>query len=68
LDRLELTETAAIKQSGTRTALIQRLGALGCKFALDDFGTGVNSLAYLKALKTRDDQNRRLVYSRSLGK
>lgn len=47
----ELTENAAIANLERAQSLIQRLGALGCKFALDDFGTGVNSLAYLKALK-----------------
>jgi EAL domain-containing protein (putative c-di-GMP-specific phosphodiesterase class I) len=47
----ELTENAAIANLNRAQALIDRLGALGCKFALDDFGTGVNSLAYLKALK-----------------
>jgi diguanylate cyclase (GGDEF)-like protein len=47
----ELTENAAIANLARAQTLIDRLGALGCKFALDDFGTGVNSLAYLKALK-----------------
>jgi EAL domain-containing protein (putative c-di-GMP-specific phosphodiesterase class I) len=47
----ELTENAAIANLERAQALIDRMGALGCKFALDDFGTGVNSLAYLKALK-----------------
>jgi diguanylate cyclase (GGDEF)-like protein len=47
----ELTENAAIGNLERAQALIERLGALGCKFALDDFGTGVNSLAYLKALR-----------------
>lgn len=47
----ELTETAAIANLERAQMLMQRLGAMGCKFALDDFGTGVNSLAYLKALK-----------------
>jgi len=47
----ELTENAAIGNLERAQALMERLGALGCKFALDDFGTGVNSLAYLKALK-----------------
>jgi Amt family ammonium transporter len=47
----ELTETAAIANLERAQQLMERLGALGCKFALDDFGTGVNSLAYLKALK-----------------
>jgi EAL domain-containing protein (putative c-di-GMP-specific phosphodiesterase class I) len=47
----ELTETAAIANLTRAQDLMDRLGAMGCRFALDDFGTGVNSLAYLKALK-----------------
>jgi diguanylate cyclase (GGDEF)-like protein len=48
---VELTEQAAITNMARAAEMVQRLGALGCRFALDDFGTGANSLTYLKSLQ-----------------
>jgi len=48
---VELTEQAAIGNLERASAMVKRLGSLGCRFALDDFGTGANSLGYLKALQ-----------------
>jgi diguanylate cyclase (GGDEF)-like protein len=48
---VEITEQAAVTNLARANEMIQRLGALGCRFALDDFGTGANSLVYLKNLQ-----------------
>ena len=47
---LEITETAAIKNPESVSALLHQLRALGCKIALDDFGVGYSGLSHLHAL------------------
>lgn len=48
--RLEITETALIRNFEKTKGLIERLNAEGIKFIIDDFGTGYSSLSYLKQL------------------
>ena len=45
---LELTESVLMAGSGSPTAVVQRLKALGVGLLLDDFGTGYSSLNYVK--------------------
>lgn len=45
--KLELTETAVMKDPHTSLAHLERLKQLGVGLAIDDFGTGHSSLAYL---------------------
>ncbi|MEO8618101.1 MAG: EAL domain-containing protein [Sphingomicrobium sp.] len=45
---LELTETAAVSDSGSGIDLLLRLRDLGVKIAIDDYGTGLSTLDYLK--------------------
>ncbi|HJU49325.1 MAG TPA: GGDEF and EAL domain-containing protein, partial [Pseudogulbenkiania sp.] len=45
---LEVTETLALRQSGSIEANIRRLKALGVSLAIDDFGTGYASFSYLR--------------------
>ena len=45
---LELTETAAVSESGLGLELLARLRQLGVKIAIDDYGTGLSTLDYLK--------------------
>jgi diguanylate cyclase (GGDEF)-like protein/PAS domain S-box-containing protein len=44
----EITETAAIADTGDACSFLTSLSELGCGIALDDFGTGFGSLHYLK--------------------
>jgi len=48
--RLEITESAAIKDAARARAVLARLRALGVRISLDDFGTGYSSLSYLQSL------------------
>jgi diguanylate cyclase (GGDEF)-like protein/PAS domain S-box-containing protein len=47
---LEVTESAAMRDSATSTRTLRALRRLGVNLALDDFGTGYSSLSFLKAL------------------
>ena len=46
----EITETVAMRDFASSSALIARLRDLGCKVALDDFGAGMSSFGYMKNL------------------
>lgn len=46
--RLEVTESALMKDPEAAVATLHRLRAQGVKIALDDFGTGYASLSYLR--------------------
>ena len=47
---LELTETAALADSGEALDMINRLRDLGVEIAIDDYGTGQSTLEYLKKI------------------
>jgi diguanylate cyclase (GGDEF)-like protein/PAS domain S-box-containing protein len=47
---LEILESAALRDIGQVSAVMQACAALGVSFALDDFGTGYSSLTYCKRL------------------
>lgn len=47
---LELTETAALDESGDALDMINRLRDLGISIAIDDYGTGQSTLEYLKKI------------------
>jgi diguanylate cyclase (GGDEF)-like protein/PAS domain S-box-containing protein len=46
--KLELTETAAMKDAPSTEKTMSQLHALGVKLSIDDFGTGYSSLSYLR--------------------
>ncbi len=48
--RLELTETAVMKEIDKSISRLEDLRAIGIKIAIDDFGTGQSSLSYLNRL------------------
>ena len=47
---LELTETAALADSGESLEMITRLRELGVRISIDDYGTGLSTLEYLKKI------------------
>jgi EAL domain-containing protein (putative c-di-GMP-specific phosphodiesterase class I) len=51
---LELTETAALTDSGEGLDMISRLRDLGINIAIDDYGTGLSTLEYLKKIPANE--------------
>jgi EAL domain-containing protein (putative c-di-GMP-specific phosphodiesterase class I)/CHASE2 domain-containing sensor protein len=51
---LELTETAALTESGEGLDMITRLRDLGINIAIDDYGTGLSTLDYLKKIPANE--------------
>jgi EAL domain-containing protein (putative c-di-GMP-specific phosphodiesterase class I)/CHASE2 domain-containing sensor protein len=51
---LELTETAALTDSGEALDMIGRLRDLGVNIAIDDYGTGLSTLEYLKKIPANE--------------
>jgi EAL domain-containing protein (putative c-di-GMP-specific phosphodiesterase class I)/CHASE2 domain-containing sensor protein len=51
---LELTETAALVDSGEGLDMINRLRELGISIAIDDYGTGQSTLDYLKKIPANE--------------
>ena len=51
---LELTETAALTDSGEGLDMISRLKDLGVNIAIDDYGTGLSTLEYLKKIPANE--------------
>jgi EAL domain-containing protein (putative c-di-GMP-specific phosphodiesterase class I)/CHASE2 domain-containing sensor protein len=51
---LELTETAALSDSGEGLDMITRLRDLGVNIAIDDYGTGLSTLDYLKKIPANE--------------
>ena len=51
---LELTETAALADSGEALDMINRLRDLGISIAIDDYGTGQSTLDYLKKIPANE--------------
>jgi len=51
---LELTETAALADSGESLEMITRLRELGVRISIDDYGTGLSTLDYLKKIPANE--------------
>lgn len=51
---LELTETAALADTGEGLDMIGRLRELGVNIAIDDYGTGQSTLEYLKKIPANE--------------
>jgi diguanylate cyclase len=50
----EITETAAMEDTGATQETFRRLGEMGAHLSIDDFGTGYSSLAYLRKLPAEE--------------
>jgi diguanylate cyclase (GGDEF)-like protein len=50
----EITETAAMEDTGATQETFRRLGELGTHLSIDDFGTGYSSLGYLRQLPAEE--------------
>ena len=50
----EITESAAMQDTGTTQQIFRELGELGVSISIDDFGTGYSSLAYLRKLPAEE--------------
>ena len=50
----EITETAAMEDTGATQETFRRLGELGAHLSIDDFGTGYSSLSYLRKLPAEE--------------
>ena len=50
----EITESAAMEDTGATQETFRRLGELGAHLSIDDFGTGYSSLAYLRRLPAEE--------------
>jgi EAL domain-containing protein (putative c-di-GMP-specific phosphodiesterase class I) len=50
----EITESAAMEDTGTTQETFRRLGELGVHLSIDDFGTGYSSLSYLRQLPAEE--------------
>lgn len=50
----EITESAAMQDSGMSIQRLHQLTALGFELAIDDFGTGYSSLAYLQEMPVQE--------------
>lgn len=46
---LEVTESAAVNQTGVAVSVLTNLRAMGVRISIDDYGTGRATLGYLKA-------------------
>jgi EAL domain-containing protein (putative c-di-GMP-specific phosphodiesterase class I)/CHASE2 domain-containing sensor protein len=51
---LELTETAALTDSGEGLEMIASLRELGIRISIDDYGTGLSTLEYLKKIPANE--------------
>ena len=51
---LELTETAALSDSGEGLEMIASLRGLGIRISIDDYGTGLSTLEYLKKIPANE--------------
>jgi diguanylate cyclase len=50
----EITESAAMQDTGATQQIFRELGELGVSISIDDFGTGYSSLAYLRKLPAEE--------------
>ena len=54
LPTCEITESAAMADTGATQEIFRRLGELGAHLSIDDFGTGYSSLSYLGQLAAEE--------------